>query len=142
MKSSKKIMFAVTSGNIPILFKGKNIFISELETKEENVESYKDVFLKNTKNFKWLGPNIFMVETENYIYYVVTKKESKFNKFLAFSKTIPQEGSMLHCTRLLYNYGACWEDEIITSPVKNVEKIGDDLYRIKTRHEYFVKIIG
>ena len=139
MKNGKKVMFAVTSANIPILFKGKNIFISEFETKNDSIDSYKDVFLKDARNFKWLATNIFTVETDEYIYYVVTKKESKLNKFLAFSKTIPKEGIMLHCTRLLYNYGACWEDEIITSPVKKIQKISEDLYKVTTRHEYFVK---
>lgn len=142
MKSGKKVEFAVTAGNIPILFRGNNIFISVFGIELEGIDSYHDVFLKDVKNFKWLGVNIFMAETEDTIYYVMTKKESRFNKFLAFCKSIPKEGRMLQCTRLLYNYGACWEDNIITSPVQEVEKISEDLYKVKTRHEYFIKIIN
>lgn len=141
MKSSKKVVFAVTSGSIPILFKGNNIFISEFKEKGNSIDSYKDVFLKNVKSFKWLAPNIFMAETDECVYYVITKKECRFNKFLAYSKIIPKEGRMFQCTRLLYNYGACWEDEIITSPVQKIQKISDNLYKVKTRHEYFVKIV-
>ncbi|MBO5476818.1 MAG: hypothetical protein J6A15_03570 [Clostridia bacterium] len=142
MKNSKKVVFAVTSGSIPILFKGNNIFISKLEIRDNVVENYHEVFLKDVKKFKWLGPNIFMAENEECIYYVMTKKESKFNKYLAFSKHIPQKGKMFPCTRLLYNYSACSEDSIVTSPVNRITKLSDNLYKIKTRHEYIVKIIN
>ncbi len=73
-------------------------------------------------------------------YLILSSKNKKNNAYLAISQNIPIKNEPFVCKRLMYYYGGVYEDSITTSKVKQVKKITDDIYKIKTNHVYFVKV--
>lgn len=73
-------------------------------------------------------------------YYILTSKQNKFSAYLAISDKIPKLNEQYSCKRLIYSYGTCYEDSIVTSVVRKVKKVCDDVYKIHTNHVYYVMV--
>lgn len=103
-----------------------------------NIEEERTVKIEKTKKFRWRGSNIFSVEDENNIYYVLMCKQKKSDRYLAFTKSIPKVGRRINCTRVMTNYTTWCEQDIHTHNVRSIKQITNDLYKVKSGHTYYM----
>lgn len=138
--SKKQVAFA-TLQDSSIIWGKKDIKISKIIINKKSVVCYKTINIKKAKKLKRISVNMYLVEDEKNVYYVLASNDnSKFDTFISVSDQIPEIGQKYNIRRLMYNYGGVYEDEITTSEVKYVKKLADNLYKIKTRHTYYVLI--
>lgn len=136
----KQVVFA-TLQDSSIIWGKKDIKISKIIINNKSVVCYKTINIKKAKKLKRISVNMYLVEDEKNVYYVLASNDNpKFDTFISVSNQIPEIGQKYNMTRLMYNYGGVYEDKITTSEVKYVKKLADNLYKIKTRHTYYVLI--
>jgi len=97
--------------------------------------------LKNYKNLRIKGTNIFSVEDDDNIYYIYRPKKRLLENYLAFTRQNPKNKTSVNCTRLIEQYGDVSEQNISTHKVRKVKEIAKDLYKVKTNHTYYMLII-
>lgn len=102
------------------------------------VDLEKEIILRNYNKLRIKGTNIFSVEDDDTIYYILVCESRKFENFLAFTNDNPENEDSIKCTRIIVEYGHWREQNICTHQVRSVKKILPNLYKVKTNHVYYM----
>lgn len=137
----KEIYFATLAEKHNIIIRRRNIKLLKIIIENKNILNYQNITVKKAKKVKRLSINMYLVEDNNSIYYVLISNDNKkLDTYIAISDNLPVIGENFRITRLIYNYGSCFEDKITTSYVKDFRIITPNLYKVKTKHTYYVII--
>ncbi len=140
MQKNEKIFLAVMSERNGVFNENKNDF-SGIEIANNYVVGFDKHSGEDISRKRRIALNILEIKTkDNCTYYAMTPSKSRFISYLAISDQKPVEGMRYECKRLLYSYGSCYEDSIITTPVKRATKIAKNIYKVKTNHTYYVYV--
>lgn len=122
-------------------FFGNEVNISKLELNDGFVYKTQEKVIKNPREFRIIGPNIFSVQDDENIYFILKCKSKKFENYLAFSNFVPTIGKGLKCTRIISEYDTWREQNITTNAVVHCKKLQNNLYRMRSGHTYFVLVV-
>lgn len=137
----KKEAMLATLPNCSFIIGKKNIIISKIILEDKIVSCYKTINIKKAKRVKRLAVNMYLIEDDKMVYYALSSNDNEhLDSYIAISDKIPVLNKNYNITRLIYNYGTCFESPITTSPVKNIKKITRNLYKVKTKHTYYVLV--
>ncbi len=139
-KIMKKVCFATFSEKVKLI--KRNFYITVLGLEDGRVNEHRSVLIQKPKSIKRIAFNLYLVEDEDNIYYCLASNDNiHLDRYLAVANELPQKHKRYSLKRLIYHYGGVYEDDICTSEVRSIKKIADNLYKVKTRHTYYCKIV-
>lgn len=139
----KEIAFAILQDEKFILGK-KDIKLSKIIIENNSLYGYEDIKIEKAKRVRRISFNMYLIEDEENIYYVISSKQSfKFDTHIAVSDNLPIIDEKYEIRRFMYNYGACcYEQEIKTTPVRKIKQIQDNLYKVKTSNNTYYTLLN
>lgn len=133
--------FLAISYELPI--KGKSFRCKRIRIMSDKVEA-EEFDTSPVKMIKFLGNSIYVVKTENNIYFVNVVSGNSFGgykTYLATSHEVPIMGRPLHCNRLNNKFSKLIVEFATTTEIKQVMRVSDDTYICKTMNSiYLVKV--
>lgn len=141
--NSKEIVFAILQDEKFMLGR-KDIKLSKIIIESNSLDGYEDITIEKAKRVRRISFNMYLIEDEEHIYYVISSKRSyKFDSHISISDNIPIIDEEYKIRRFMYNYGACcYEQEIKTTPVRKIKRIKDNLYKIKTSNSTYYTLVN
>lgn len=130
--------FLAISAELPI--KGKSYRCKRIRIMYNNVEA-EEFDTTPVKMVKFLGNSIYVVKTENNIYFVNVVSSNRFGgyqTYLASSHEIPIMGRPLHCNRLNYKFSNLVVEFATTTEIEQVMRVSDDTYICKTMNSIYL----
>ena len=139
----KEIAFAILQDEKFILGK-KDIKLSKIIIENNSLYGYEDIKIEKAKRVRRISFNMYLIEDEENIYYVISSKQSfKFDTHIAVSDNLPIIDEKYEIRRFMHNYGACcYEQEIKTTPVRKIKQIQDNLYKVKTSNNTYYTLLN
>lgn len=133
--SCEQIVFAIVKNSkIPLLFNDGNICVYKLKLEENRIVKEEECILTDVKKFRWLSINKIFTVTSNGIIYCIALSEETFSEHFIISYRKPKKGLRILGKKISNEvYNGC---EILTTPIKKLKKVFNNIYIIKTKHVY------
>lgn len=137
--NDNKIVYAVAKDRkLPLFFMRDSLCVYKLKFENNRVYEYEEFCIENIKSSKWIEHNkIFCVTSGDTTYYILIPKNNMLYNSFIFSYRKPKLNLRIIGRQLSRPNTIDEEVDIVTTPIKRIEKIADNLYKITTGHVYF-----